>query len=75
MRYKISIKENKRIAIKNTFKIALQYLFNDVTLKNIICSLKFVFLLKVDQKPCVFKLKEIYKKTFGDPVCKKCIKV
>ena len=58
--------------LKNTSKVALQYLFNVFVLFNIVFNLKFNFKLKIDQKVRTFKnLKEIMKnlkKASGNPV-------
>ena len=48
--------------LKNTFKVALQYLFNVFILFNIVFNLKLNFILKIDQKMRTFKnLDEIWK--------------
>ena len=41
--------------LKNTFKVALQYLFNILILLNIVFNHKLNFLLKIDPKKCTFK--------------------
>ena len=38
----------------NTFKVALQYLFNVFILINTVCYLKLKSKLKIDQKVCIF---------------------
>ena len=49
--------------LKNTFKIALEYLFNVFILLNTVYYLKLNFKLNIDTKICTFKnLEEIWKK-------------
>ena len=53
----------KNVLLKNTFKVAFQYLFNVVILLNIVFNLKLNLKLKTDPKTCTFKnLEEIFEK-------------
>ena len=47
----------KIFLLKNTFKVALQYLFNVFILLNIVFNLKLNFKLKIVQKMNTFKRK------------------
>ena len=50
------------VFLKNTFRVALQFLFNVFILLNIDFNLKLDFKLKIDQKMRTFKnLEEIWK--------------
>ena len=63
---KIFCHNQKKITLKNTFKVALQYLFNVFILSNIVFKLNFK--LKIGPKMFTFKnLEEIWKtlKIFG----------
>ena len=52
----------KFFLLKNTFEVALQYLFNVLVLLNTVFYLKLKFKLKVDSKTSTFKnLEEILK--------------
>ena len=56
--------------LKNTFKVALQYLSNVFILFKTVSYFKLNFKLKIDHKMCTFKsLEEIWKtwKKFGKP--------
>ena len=56
-------KKDLSFKLKNTFKVAYQYLFNVVVLLNIVFSLKLNFKLKIEPKTCTFKnVEEIFKK-------------
>jgi len=50
--------------LKNTFKVALQYLSNVVILLKTVFNLKLHFKLKIDQKTCTFKNLEEIQKTW-----------
>ena len=50
---------NKENNLKNTFKVALQYLFNVVILLNTVFYLKLCFKLKIDPKNVCVLLKTL----------------
>ena len=60
----------KLFLLKNTFEVALQYLFNVFIIFNTASFLKLNFKLKIDQKMYTFNnLEEIFPKTSGNPDC------
>ena len=70
-RDKNNLSSSKKIWSKNTFKVALLYLFDVVILLNT----NFNFKLKIDSKTCTFKnLEEISQKPVATLILKQCKK-
>ena len=56
------LSSSNNFLFENTFKVALQYLFNVFILLNIVSYLKLNFKLEIDPKMCIFKnLEEVFK--------------
>ena len=60
----------KKFSLKNTFKVALQYLFKFFILINTVFNFKLNFRLKIDPKMCTFKNLEEILKTWKNFVIK-----
>ena len=58
------LSSSKNFFLKNTFKVALQFLFNVYILLNIVFNLKLNFKLKIDTKMLTFKNLEEIRKTW-----------
>ena len=54
----------KKILLKNTFKVNLQYVFNVFILFNTVSYINLNFKLKIDPKMCIFKNLEEIDKTW-----------